>query len=645
MARTKLKCNDVDYLKETFQYSIDTYSASQKEAQECRDMYTNRHYTQEQIAVLTERGQPVETFNIVLMMIRALTGYLGKVQNTPEIKPRTINDNDVAAALNDYTQYVLEDNTYDLVKRKLMLDGLTSGLMVQYVDVVKTGQKDKYGRDIHKIKLSYVPSWQVGMDPQSKLEDKSDARFFHRFKWISEENFKELYGAKYLKDKVENNNWLDRDESGKELDKSLYGYSGVYRAHDKYLVVHSIVREANGDYYSVQWCDQDIMLKNKITFKDVKNPYTVIQINDELDEEEFYGPFREVIESQKAINQSLLQIQLLINTSKAFVEDGAVDDISKFKEAFNRVNSIVEVEDLQGVKVEDMSRDIANQYTAIDKALERIKMILGVNDSFLGTAFASDSGRKVQIQAQHSAGMLSYITGKIEALMKSTGLTVTGLARQYISAEQIIRTTDHFVGDRYFMINQPIMQPVIDPQTGQQVVDPQTGQPAMQPVMEPVIDPGSGEFVINEETGAIALAPLGDPSSTLSYAEVDITVESVPTDQTQEKDQLLLETVVNGPMGQSLLQTNPPGYYMAASLSLRNYGAKNSNLLADIFQNTALMVSGGQLDPTLAMAGGNMQAIMGGAMGGSNGNPVNGPSSQTAQIPTGIDQGGPKGGE
>ncbi len=660
-----LKSKNVDYLKETFRYSSDTYEASQVEAQECRDMYSNRHYTHEQISVLTERGQPIETFNVVLMMIRALTGYLGQVQNTPQIKPRTLQDNDVAFALNDYLQYVLDDNDFDMVKRKLILDGLTSGLMVQYTDVIKTGVQDQYGRDIHKIKISHVPSYQVAIDPMSTLEDYSDARYLHRHKWISKDNFKQLYGAKnfnkiHVKDRDYNHlESADADKHKFETSgmsssagSSDYDvattrtagatYSDSFEIHDKYLVVHSVVREDSGDYYSVQWCDELIMKREKVTFKDAKSPYTVTKVNDILDVEEFYGPFREVVESQKAINQALLQIQLLINTSKAFVEEGAVEDINQFKNAFNRVNAVVEVSELSGIRLEDMSRDIMNQYAAIDKALERIKLVLGVNDSFLGNAYASDSGRKVQIQAQHSAGMLAYITGKVEHMMKQVGHNIVDLTRQYISAEEVIRASDHMVGDRYFKINQPVMRPVINPANGQPQVDPMTGQVAMEPVMEPVIDPASGDFVINKATGAIALAPLGDPSSTLSYADVDIKVESIPMDQTQEKDQLLLETVVNGPMGQSLLQMNPAGYMMASSLALRNYGAKFSNVLADIYQQTALQVSQGQLDPTLAMAGGNMQAIMGGAMGGSTGNPVNGPSSQTKQIPTGIDQGGAK---
>jgi len=634
--------NDTDYLKETLQYSMDTFQESQREAQECRDMLTNRHYTSEQISVLNSRGQPVETFNVILMMTRAITGYLDRVQNEPQIKARTLQSSDVATALNDYMQYVLDDNDFRPLKRKVQLDGLTSGLMVMFSDVIKTGKKDRYGRDIHKIKLTHVPSYQIALDPMSKLEDGSDARFIHRFKWITKDNFIELYGARKLNDLEADRNFIDREESDFHNFDNSWGYSGVYRAHEKYLVVHSIVRERNGDYYSVQWSDNKVLLRHKITFKDVKNPYIVVKMNDQLDNNEFYGPFREVVESQKAINQALLQIQLLINTSKAFVEEGAVDDLDKFKESFSRVNSIVEVTDMSGIKVEDMSRDILDQYAVIDKSLERIKALLGVNDSFLGTAFASDSGRKVQIQANHAQGMMSYATSKLETFMHRVGRSVVGLSRQYISAEQVLRTTDHFVGDRYFTINKPVEEPVIDPQTGQPVLDPATGQVLLQPVMEPVIDEDSGEPVIDEMTGAVALAPLGDPTSTLSYADVDIKVESIPVDNTNEKDQLVLETVVNGPLGQALLQMNPAGYMMIGSLALRNYGAKYSNVISDILQQTSLMVSQGQMDPTLAMAGGNMQAILGGAMGGSNGNPVNGPSSQTAQIPTGIDQGGPK---
>jgi translation initiation factor 2 subunit 2 len=224
-----MNSTDTEYLKETFQYSVDTYNNSQVEAQEVRDMYSNRQYTAEQIEVLNSRGQPVETFNVVLMMSRALMGFLGKVQNRPQIKARTISSNDVASALNDYSNYVLDDNEFDSVKRKIQLDGILSGLMVEYVDIQKTGQKDQYGRDINRISLEYVPSWQVAKDPMSKLDDGSDFRFFHRFKWISEDNFIALYGKRKLKDLEANTNYLNRDLSHmiKFLSKEFATYGNV----------------------------------------------------------------------------------------------------------------------------------------------------------------------------------------------------------------------------------------------------------------------------------------------------------------------------------------------------------------------------------------------------------------------------------
>ena len=137
------------------------------------------------------------------------------------------------------------------------------------------------------------------------------------------------------------------------------------------------------------------------------------------------------------------------------------------------------------------------------------------------------------------------------------------------------------------------------------------------------------------------MAPLGDPSSTLAYADVDIKVESLPYDDSAEKDQLLLETVVNGPAGQFLMNTNPAGYGMVTSLNIRASKARYADVIADIFQQTSVMISQGQLDPSLAAIG-DTRAVMSGALGGSNGNHVNGPSSQKAKIPTGIDQGGPR---
>ena len=120
--------------------------------------------------------------------------------------------------------------------------------------------------------------------------------------------------------------------------------------------------------------------------------------------------------------------------------------------------------------------------------------------------------------------------------------------------------------------------------------------------------------------------------TTDSFIPRDIKVEAVPYNNAAEQNQLMFETFLNGPLGQAVLQTNPAGYYKIAAMQTSEIGTKSSQAISEVLAQTGQQVAGGQMDPSLAQAGGDTQAIMGGALGGSNGG---GPKSQTLQIPKG----------
>ena len=65
----------IEELKDTFKIGYEIYEDSRKEAMEVWDLFHNRHYTQEQLSVLANRGQPKETFNVFKMFGRMLIGY------------------------------------------------------------------------------------------------------------------------------------------------------------------------------------------------------------------------------------------------------------------------------------------------------------------------------------------------------------------------------------------------------------------------------------------------------------------------------------------------------------------------------------------------------------------------------------------
>lgn len=606
--------------QDAFAISRDVYESSDLEAQEIVDMYHNRQYTQTEIDVLTKRGQPVETFNIIKAFSNAIMGYFESVLNTVQITPRYTSNPTASLLLNDVVHYVLDETRFEDLSADVILDGLLTGKMCVYYDVVDTGEKDRFGRALKKLIIEHVPSWQVRLDPMSFKKDGSDARFSHRWKWVDAEEFKAKWGEKNLARATSYSTHGTEDGQTEFENRYKIRLTGKFNEWENYLVVTSIIRDGDKTW-ALTWHDDIILEKKQIPFKKVQSPYRNVVMSNS-DKAEHYGPFREVVETQKAINQALVQIQLLINTKKAFVEKDAVENVDEFSEQFNRVNNVVVVSDLQGVRIEDLSRDVLAQYQIIDASLTRVQKVLGVNDSFLGTTFASESGRKVNLQQNASKSQLSPILKKVKFLYEMVGTDVVNFIQQYYTSEQILRVSDKANGDRFLELNKPISMP-----NGKRNPD---GSMQEEFVFDEEIDPDTGK-PMTDKNGNILMTPLNDPDTDIKFVDVDIKVTAVPYNNAAEQNQLLFETFLNGPTGQAVLQTNPAGYYKIAGLQVSEMGTKNSQDIAQVLLETGMMVSQGRMDPTMAM-GGNREKVLGGALGGSNGG---GPRSQTLQIPQG----------
>jgi len=572
---------DIESLKNSFQIGYDIFEESRDEAAEVWNLFHNRQYTTDQINTLANRGQPVETFNIVKLFARMLLGYYSTVVNTVNVTPVQMNDVDTASILSDLTEYTFRDNNFESEGDKIKLDGLITGLMVSYVDVLDTPVTDEFGRPVRKVDLSYVPASEVVLDPMSRKEDYSDARFIHRFKWLSEDQVKDAFGDSAEDKLTPYFNHLNVDEAEFEYN---YGqqFSGSYKMLDNYLIVHTIVTDDAGKVWNIFWCDGVELSRKEVTFREVKYNYRVHKLHTS-DKSEYYGIFREVIETQKAINQAVIKIQLMVNTQKAFVETEAIDNLDDFKDQFNRVNAIIEVKDLQGIKIESLSREVLDQYTIIDKAFDRVQRLLGINDSFLGMAFASDSGRKVKLQQNATIMSLRYITSRIEQFYRLLGWDIVNLIKQYYTASQTVRIVDDVVGARWIEVNKPMIQ-----WTGQVGPD---GKPVMEPVMETVLDPENQE-PMKDEWGNILVAPVPTAETDIAFSNIDIAIEASSYNDEDEKNQLMMETVLAGPMGQMLSQVNPAGYFKAYSMSVKSMKTKYSPEISAIIEQTASMLGG-----------------------------------------------------
>lgn len=571
----------IEDLKDTFKIGYEAYESSREEADACWNLYHNRHFTREQLAVLAARGQPAETFNVIKMFARMLVGYYSTVINTAVVRPRHFLDVDTATLLNDIVNYTFEDNRFNTIEGdKIKLSAMISGLLISFIDVVETDEKDEFGRPINRVTMSHVPDSEVILDPMSRADDYSDGRYLHRFKWMPKEAVDKLFGAGTTEKLDEYYNFTEAREADFE-----YAYTqrfvGKFKVWDNYLIVHTVLDDDNGKRWSCFWCDTHMLKKEEITFKEVRWPYRVERVMSS-DQTEYYGIFREVMQSQHALNQAVLKIQLMVNSTKAFVEDTAVENMAEFETAYNRVTGCIPVLSLTGIKLDHMTADIQQQYMIIDQALGRIQKVLGINDSFLGMAYASDSGRKVKLQQNATIMSLRYITARIESFYELLAYDIAKLAQQYYKAHQILNITDDIVGARWVEMNAPITQ-----YNGK--MDPVTGQPQQIPVLLPDTDPATGDFV-EDSDGNIILAPVNEPKTDFSFTKYQISIESAAYNDDDEKSQLLIETVVSGAMGAMMMQANPAGFFKIASLSIRTAKSRYAPDIAEILDQTSQML-------------------------------------------------------
>ena len=564
---------DVNTLKNTLQAGYEAFANSRQLAETTWEYYHNRQFTSMQESILENRGQPKETFNVIKLFTRMVVGYFSMVLNDIKIVPRQMQDTAIANLLNDVVDYILKFNHWETEADAVKIDGLLSGLMVTHVNVQPNGKSDLLNRDEYDIFISHVPSREIILDPMSRRADYSDARFIHRYKWVTEDVFVKLFGKEAKKKVDENYDFLNIDYSDEQYmydDNSLVGFNGAFKVQDNYLVVHTVMENDKGEWEEIFWCGETILKRINLTKLGMPLPYVVVKMNDST-KAEYYGIFKEILETQKAINQAIIRIQLLVNTNKAFVEEGAVENLEEFKAAFERVNSVIPVLDLNGIKIENLSQDIANQYMIINSAFDRIQKILGINDSFLGMAYASDSGRKVKLQQNATIVALRYITKRFELYYRLLGKTLLEFIKKYFTSYRVLRIADEVSGERWIEINRPMIGPDGRPMLAT-LPDEKTGEPQ------------------KDKDGNIVVYPLQDPDTTLQFADVDVIIDVNAYNDEDERNQLLLETFINGAVGQALATVNPQGFFQISAMLVKSMKSKYSYDIAEILQQTAQML-------------------------------------------------------
>lgn len=543
----------IEKVRDYFEYSAEYFQKSRDQAREIIAFNHNKHYTIEQLNVLANRKQPAETFNVIKSYKRVVGGYLASTISNINVKPVGMEDVNIAMLGQDIIQYTLRVSKFKRVRVKLIDDLLLTGFCAYEIRAEETGQTDQFGTKDMQIKINYLPWDEVLVDPRSREEDYSDAKYISKFRWLSQNDVE-----KHWPGKADELNRLFTIAEIEQPQKS----TSKYKMTENYLVVTTYLKDENDKIHEVIWCG-DVILETHELSDLTQFPIRPIYL--ERDDDGFYGIFREVLESQKAINQALIQIQLMVNVNKVYVNKTAVESLSEFRKAFNRVNSIIEVKDINGIKVDNLHADVLAQYQIIDRSLERIKRILNLNDSFLGMMGSSASGRQVKLQQNMTASALTYITSNIEYMYECMGEDILEFSKLYYKAYKVLRISDQRNGDRFIELNKPFMMPKEDG-TGQEIA-----------IKE----------IEYDKDGNAKIVPWIERETQIEFLNYDIEITTANYNETDDLEKVQLDAIIQGIPGQFLMNADPASFGRVVALSMRAMKTRNSEYIADVFEQVA----------------------------------------------------------
>jgi len=551
----------IEYLRSTMNRSKENYDSSTDEALVIKDLYENRHWTKQQLQLMQKVHIPAETYNIIKIYTDILIGYYGRVVNDIKVtatQPQYIVQ---ASLLSDIVKYTMNDNRMKITTALMKRDAFLYGICCAYITIVATGLVDNFGRAERKIKIDYVPVDELQIDPDSRAVDYSDARYIHRTKFITRIDLKLLFPKK--KSVIDT---ISNQEGHEFINRGIYepisSSENEDRDFDQLALTHSIFEDDKGRRWSVYWIGDYILEKKDMTYLAVRFPYLVTKTTDSQ-EVAYYGVFHTLISTQDTLNQFLSRILLKAITTKLYVEAGATKNIDKLNRQENSPTSIVELEKqgLAKIRKESNIPDMQSFSLVFADAEKRVQKTLHINDSMLGTTFASDSGRKVSLQQEAGALALEFQKEKISVIFSSLGEAICKFAQQYYTTEQVLPMTDEIIGTRYIQINKP--QVVF---TGKYI----DGMPETSIVYVPQIDPASREEVIDNE-GLPIYVPLPTEETDIMYLTYQVSITSVPYNNEAEKNQLLGEVVMNGELGRLIIQNDPASALNIFAYIVRDY--------------------------------------------------------------------------
>ncbi|MEW5833023.1 MAG: hypothetical protein AB1763_09330 [Campylobacterota bacterium] len=440
-------------LQESYELSIQ----ARREAAEHRRYYEGDQLPPDVLAVLQSRSQPIQWENTYKEIGNKILGYKATARKQLKVGGRQRNDADIARLLTDICLSIPDSTEYDSHKKLCDEDLMITGQGVMEITLNVLEGRDLEGRAEKEILGYHVPFEESFTDPYAKAPDYSDARYFHRPRWMDREDLYQYFDAALVDRLTANYNYTNAWNLNEYRQKAGMKDPG----RDRVLVTVSWVREWDKEKREMKirwyiWSGDTILSHGDSPYSFKRIPFVVRRLY--YKDGVLRGLFHDIKPIQDSINFKLLRIANLLGSVKILYESDAVDDPDAFADEYSKDDAVVGVRPgaISGGKIKEIKHGAEIQYLMqqIVDARRRAKEIAGLNDEAMGAAVNRLSGYAIeQRQNVGMIGLAQYLDASMDGEKDFYKMAIS-IAQDFFDAEQVLRIVEPNEKDRLVTINE-----------------------------------------------------------------------------------------------------------------------------------------------------------------------------------------------
>jgi hypothetical protein len=493
-----------------------------EEQKNARRYYHGSHWTEEEIAALKKRRQPVVTFNRIARKINGTVGHVCARRGDPkafaENPQHDAGANLVTAAL----RQACDDGEWESKCWAATLNAAVDGIAGVELELKPS---KRYGDT--NVDFEVVDPDSFFYDPRSYRPDFSDAGYMGVGKWMDMDSAKELAnGKEAMLDACEETELT----SSPDREKAWFQSDGV----TKHVRVVEVWYKHKKGYCWTLFCGAGVLMEGESPFVDDEGEqYSKYQMfSAAVDHDgDRYGFVRNLKSANDEINHRRSKGLHELNTRRIIAEKGAFDDIEVARREAARPDGIIERNPQMEALFDDTHKmaNIEGNFKFLEDARNEIENF-GFNPALVGQGVQDMSGRAIQLQQQ--AGMAEL--GPFTAAYRDWRI------RFYNALWFAIRK--NWSGPRFISLVAADGQEQQPVQINQLSRDPVTGAPTMVNALDQIdvkiiLDEGPDTVTIAQETHETLAAILQAVGPMLSPAEARAAVRMyLNTSQIPAKD-------------------------------------------------------------------------------------------------------------